>query len=337
MYFIKIFKNFRTKHHWHLLDPSPWLLVASVAAFSVNTKGVLYMHNYLLDSSVFNFGFCLLIFVMYVWWRDVVREATLEELHNFAVQRGLRLGMVLFIISEIMFFLTFLWAFFHSSLALYSFTVNTELIITLVLYFFIFIFINHKFFLEFLDHQLDCNFCIISEHNVLIGGAIDSPVWCAIRLPYLNNTGGQENSGLSPKELIKLESLRIKFQRLETDQERSDFLVETLSRLDTDIILAVGRKVQHERKLMECIAEINSNPGNIKLLKKKEVTEKLLNQLIQDESELRNVREATDAAFRSVVSTENLPNETMGTSPFYKEILDCKLFEKLTKFFMDYF
>ena len=69
--------------------------------------------------------------------------------------------------------------------------------------------------------------------------------------------------------MIKLESLRIKFQRLETDQERSDFLVETLSRLDTDIILAVGRKVQHERKLMECIAEINSNPGNIKLLKKK--------------------------------------------------------------------
>ena len=95
MYFKKLLKNFRTKHHWHLVDPSPWLLVVSVAAFSVNTKGVFYMHNYLLDSSVFNFGFCLLIFVMYVWWRDVVREATLEEQHNFAVQIGLRLGMVL--------------------------------------------------------------------------------------------------------------------------------------------------------------------------------------------------------------------------------------------------
>ena len=61
------------------------------------------------------------------------------------------------------------------------------------------------------------------------------------------------------------------------------------------------------------------------------------NEMIKDETELRNVREATDAAFRSVVSTENFPNETMGTSPFYKEILDYKFFEKLTKFFMDYF
>ena len=138
MYFKKLLKNFRTKHHWHLVDPSPWLLVVSVAAFSVNTKGVFYMHNYLLDSSVFNFGFCLLIFVMYVWWRDVVREATLEEQHNFAVQIGLRLGMVLFIISEIMFFFAFLWAFFHSSLASYSFTVYGNLTITLILSFFYF-------------------------------------------------------------------------------------------------------------------------------------------------------------------------------------------------------
>ena len=69
--------------------------MASVAAFSVTTGEVLYMHNYLLGSSVFNFGFCLLIFVMYVWWRDVVREATLEEQHNFAVQIGLRFGMIL--------------------------------------------------------------------------------------------------------------------------------------------------------------------------------------------------------------------------------------------------
>ena len=112
MYLKKLLKNFRTKHHWHLVDPSPWLLVALVAAFSVTTGEVLYMHNYLLGSSVFNFGFCLFIFVMYIWWRDVVREATLEEQHNFAVQRGLRLGMVLFIISEIMFFFCIFMGFF---------------------------------------------------------------------------------------------------------------------------------------------------------------------------------------------------------------------------------
>jgi cytochrome c oxidase subunit 3 len=52
-----------------------------------------------------------------MWWRDVIREATFEDQHSFAVQRGLRLGMLLFIVSEIMFFFAFFWAFFHSSLA----------------------------------------------------------------------------------------------------------------------------------------------------------------------------------------------------------------------------
>ena len=52
---------------------------------------------------------------MYTWWRDIVREATFEEQHTFSVQRGMRLGMILFIVSEIMFFFAFFWAFFHSS------------------------------------------------------------------------------------------------------------------------------------------------------------------------------------------------------------------------------
>ena len=54
---------------------------------------------------------------MWVWWRDIIREAVLEEQHSFIVQKGLRLGMILFIVSEIMFFFAFFWAFFHSSLA----------------------------------------------------------------------------------------------------------------------------------------------------------------------------------------------------------------------------
>jgi cytochrome c oxidase subunit 3 len=54
---------------------------------------------------------------MYTWWRDIVREATFEEHHTVAVQRGLRLGMILFIVSEIMFFFAFFWGFFHSSLS----------------------------------------------------------------------------------------------------------------------------------------------------------------------------------------------------------------------------
>jgi cytochrome c oxidase subunit 3 len=54
---------------------------------------------------------------MYTWWRDVIREATFEDQHTAVVQKGLRLGMILFIVSEVMFFFAFFWAFFHSSIA----------------------------------------------------------------------------------------------------------------------------------------------------------------------------------------------------------------------------
>lgn len=111
------FKYLNTTHQFHLVDPSPWPLVASWGAFMLTTGGVLYMHKMIGGWGLFINGLILILFVMFVWWRDIVREATYEEHHTFVVQRGLRLGMILFIISEVMFFFGFFWAFFHSSLA----------------------------------------------------------------------------------------------------------------------------------------------------------------------------------------------------------------------------
>nr|YP_009495487.1 cytochrome c oxidase subunit III [Toxarium undulatum]AWQ64134.1 cytochrome c oxidase subunit III [Toxarium undulatum] len=111
------FRYYKTKHSWHLVDPSPWPLIAALGAFFLTSGGVLYMHNYYGGNHLLNIGFFMIIYVMFTWWRDIIREATYEEQHTFAVQRGLRLGMILFIISEIMFFFAFFWAFFHSSLA----------------------------------------------------------------------------------------------------------------------------------------------------------------------------------------------------------------------------
>jgi cytochrome c oxidase subunit 3 len=105
------------KHPYHLVDPSPWPLFASFSAFMMTTGGVMYMHSYQGGGFVLSFGFIMLLYVMFVWWRDVIREATYEGLHTSAVQLGLRYGMILFIVSEIMFFAAFFWAFFHSSLA----------------------------------------------------------------------------------------------------------------------------------------------------------------------------------------------------------------------------
>ena len=106
------FKYLKTRHSWHLVDPSPWPLVASLGAFFMTSGGVLYMHKFIGGGQLLFTGFLTTLYVMYTWWRDVIREATFEEQHTLPVQRGLRLGMILFIVSEIMFFFTFFWAFF---------------------------------------------------------------------------------------------------------------------------------------------------------------------------------------------------------------------------------
>jgi len=106
-----------TTHQFHLVDPSPWPLVAALGALMFTTGTVLYMQKMPGGGALLLNGFFLILYVMFVWWRDIVREATYEEQHSFVVQRGLRLGMVLFIVSEIMFFFAFFWAFFHSSLS----------------------------------------------------------------------------------------------------------------------------------------------------------------------------------------------------------------------------
>ena len=111
------FKYLNTTHQFHLVDPSPWPLLAALGGFCLTTGLVSYMHKFIGGYSLLLNGFIVIFYVMYVWWRDIVREATYEEQHTFVVQRGLRLGMILFIASEVMFFFAFFWAFFHSSLA----------------------------------------------------------------------------------------------------------------------------------------------------------------------------------------------------------------------------
>jgi len=103
------------RHSFHLVDPSPWPLLGSFSAMFLTFGGVFFMHGYNYGWLTLKLGFYLLFLTMFCWWRDVIREATFEGQHTYSVQIGLRLGMILFIISEIMFFFGFFWAFFHSS------------------------------------------------------------------------------------------------------------------------------------------------------------------------------------------------------------------------------
>jgi cytochrome c oxidase subunit 3 len=78
---------------------------------------ITYMHKFIGGFTLLFTSLFLVFFTVYNWWRDVIREATFENRHTVVVQKGLKLSMVLFIISEIMFFFAFFWGFFHVSIA----------------------------------------------------------------------------------------------------------------------------------------------------------------------------------------------------------------------------
>ncbi len=102
-------------HSFHLVDPSPWPFISAFSAFFLTFGGVLYMHGYAGGSFLWKFGLAMVLFMMFCWWRDIIREGTIEGQHTLSVQNGLRIGVLLFIASEVMFFVAFFWAFFWSS------------------------------------------------------------------------------------------------------------------------------------------------------------------------------------------------------------------------------
>ncbi len=100
-----------------MINPSPWPFVSGIGAFILMSGSVMYFQSVRGGNFVMLFGLLIIVLTMIIWWRDVIREATFEGHHTKIVQKGLRYGMILFIVSEVMFFFAFFWAFFHSSLA----------------------------------------------------------------------------------------------------------------------------------------------------------------------------------------------------------------------------
>lgn len=106
----------RQKHPFHLVtaSPQPFIMAFNILAFLISF--ILYMHFYAFGVNLILsfFFFCLTLLSQF---NDIIFESTYQMKHTLRVQKGLRLGMLLFIVSEIMFFFSFFQAFFHSSLA----------------------------------------------------------------------------------------------------------------------------------------------------------------------------------------------------------------------------
>nr|YP_009443879.1 cytochrome c oxidase subunit III [Archipsocus nomas]ATU07100.1 cytochrome c oxidase subunit III [Archipsocus nomas] len=102
-------------HPFHLVDQSPWPLTGALAALFLTTGLTKWFHSF--SFSLFIIGLTTMILTMIQWWRDIIRESTFQGHHSFKVTMNMKWGMILFILSEIFFFISFFWAFFHSSLS----------------------------------------------------------------------------------------------------------------------------------------------------------------------------------------------------------------------------
>lgn len=102
-------------HPYHIVNISPWPLLVGFGVLNI-VVGIIKIFNYLEVDLLF-ISFLYLLFISIIWWRDVVRERTFQGLHSRMVLRGLIFGIILFIIREVFFFISFFWAFFHSRLS----------------------------------------------------------------------------------------------------------------------------------------------------------------------------------------------------------------------------
>lgn len=101
-------------HPFHLVDYRPWPILGSFNVITLIIGLIKWFHLY--NINLFLIRTISILFIIFLWWRDITREGTYLGLHTLKVNIGLRLGIILFIVSEVFFFIRFFWGFFHRAL-----------------------------------------------------------------------------------------------------------------------------------------------------------------------------------------------------------------------------
>nr|QRG01717.1 cytochrome c oxidase subunit III [Mesobuthus martensii] len=102
-------------HPYHLVTLSPWPLTGALGGMFLLSGMVSTFYK--AGGELVLLGLIILVITSIQWWRDVIREGGFLGDHVCTVVLGLSIGMLLFIVSEVFFFVSFFWAFFHSSLS----------------------------------------------------------------------------------------------------------------------------------------------------------------------------------------------------------------------------
>ncbi|ACB22055.1 cytochrome c oxidase subunit 3 [Methylobacterium sp. PvP062] len=107
-------------HDFHILNPSPWPLLGAFSGFLMAFGAVFWMKSLQIGTLspgpyIFGAGTIGVLYTMYAWWKDVAHEANSGD-HTRVVQLHHRYGMMMFIASEVMFFVAWFWAYFEAAL-----------------------------------------------------------------------------------------------------------------------------------------------------------------------------------------------------------------------------
>ena len=102
-------------HDYHILEPDIWPIAGSLSALVFTTGMVFFMHDMAGGHLILGLGIAGLIATFFSWFSNIVKEAQRGD-HTPVVQLHMRYGMILFIASEVMFFVGWFWAWFDFSL-----------------------------------------------------------------------------------------------------------------------------------------------------------------------------------------------------------------------------
>lgn len=103
------------QHNFHLVSKSPWPLFSSFGALGLTFGFASFFHGISGGYGLIEYSIFHLILCVYCWWEDAITEGWKDTAHTDRVIKGLYLGMILFIVSEIMFFFAFFWSYFYFS------------------------------------------------------------------------------------------------------------------------------------------------------------------------------------------------------------------------------
>lgn len=108
--------SIKINHSFHLVNYSPWPLTGALGTITIIIR-IIQWFNIKQNTILITTGLIIILLTIFQWWRDVTRERTFQGIHTLKVNLNIRWGIILFILSEVLFFFSFFWSFFHSRLS----------------------------------------------------------------------------------------------------------------------------------------------------------------------------------------------------------------------------